>query len=310
MRNVERALVFGAGGFWGSWVVDLLVGEGCYVVGLDRSFPPPTLALRTADEEIVAELQTLALDDLLATAKPDAIFYLAGRASVPFSVEDPVGDLDGNTRDVVRVLDVLRRVDIPPVLVYASSAAVYGSSTEPLMDEQHAKNPLSPYGVSKLAAEQYVRLFATSFGVPGSSVRPFSLYGPGQRKQVIYDLAKRLADGEDPLRIFGAAEVSRDFIHVRDASRALLTVARSAPAHGEAYNVASGVETTIAQLVDELQRAVGTSVPVEFTGSVRKGDPLSWRGDIGALSALGFSAGVSLAEGLSETADWFQSHRT
>jgi UDP-glucose 4-epimerase len=172
------------------------------------------------------------------------------------------------------------------------------------MTEDHPLEPVSPYGISKLAAETYVRLYAQLYGFPTFSVRPFSVYGPRQRKLVVYDLLCRAADGEDPLVVLGSPEVSRDFVFVADCARALLMLARRAPAHGEAYNVATGVGTPLGTLVPVLLESVGVEATILFTGDVRPGDPLRWEGDPSRAQALGATFDTPLAEGLRQTADW------
>lgn len=302
MRNLSSALVVGSTGFWGSWVVDRLMREGVRVTGVGRT-------KRTTFHELVPPDDFLQLD--ITEHDPadyasgfDVIFFLAGSASVPASVADPVADLDDNVRAAVAMLHHLKTAETPPAFVYASSAAVYGTAITQPMAETHPLMPLSPYGVSKLAAEEYVRLFATAFGVPGASVRPFSLYGPGQDKQVVYDLSVRIANGEAPLRMLGSSEVSRDFIHVSDAAAGLTAVARRAPLEGEAYNLASGTETTLGELAAAVLLVAGSDTAVEFSGQVREGDPVRWCGDISALARLGVEPEIPLEDGLRSTYTW------
>ncbi len=166
--------------------------------------------------------------------------------------------------------------------------------------------PLSPYGVSKLAAEHYVRLYTHLYGLATFAVRPFSLYGPRQRKLVVHDLIVRVLGGEDPLTLAAAPDVSRDFVFVRDGARAIVALARSAPALGEAYNVASGRSTTLAELADAVVAACGASADVEFTGTVRAGDPVHWAADASRAAALDVRCDTSLEEGLRATVEWLR----
>jgi len=188
--------------------------------------------------------------------------------------------------------------------VIISSAAVYGEGREMPMTEDHPLEPVSPYGISKLAAETYVRLYAQLYGLNTFSVRPFSLYGPRQRKLVVYDLLCRAVDGEDPVVVLGSPEVSRDFVFVADCARALVILARRAPARGEAYNVATGVGTHLGRLVPALLESAGVEATIQFTGDIRPGDPLRWEGDPTRALALGAAFDTPLAEGLRQTAEW------
>lgn len=258
---------------------------------------------RRPDDAAIAITRTSVSEVLEATAY-DVVFFLAGSPSVPRSVSDPSQDLHDNVGLVIEVLEALRGISTPPVFVFASSAAVYGDSQEEPMTEAHRILPRSPYGISKLAAEHYVRLYAETYGIPGLSVRPFSVYGPGQRKLVVYDLLTRLVVGENPLVIQSPREVARDFVFVRDVALAMIALGYRAPAAGEAYNLASGVATTLADLAAHLVTVTGIEVPVQFTGNLRIGDPFRWRGDASRARELGVSCPTSLVDGLSETANW------
>ena len=304
-RPLSTALVIGASGFWGSWLTHSLESMGVKVTGLSRTEHQGVGGLRAPSRIVRADVQDANLESALA--QQDAVFYLAGRASVPASVSDPLGDLDANVRSVVRVLAEIAKSSSPMPFIYASSAAVYGTSQTSPMSESHPLGPISPYGVSKLSAEAYVRLYATQYGVPSASVRPFSIYGPGQEKQVVFDLSRRILRGDVPLHLLGSPDVSRDFIYVSDAASAIVMVAKNAPLVGEAYNIASGDETTLGWLARELLRISNSDGTPSFSGSVRSGDPEHWRADIRAIRALGFEPKVALPEGLAATYRWVSS---
>lgn len=307
-RVLRRALVTGGAGFLGSWVVEALARDGVMVTVLDRterpvSEPPVGVGL------IRAELSDYPLADLLRQHEIDAVFQLVGTPTVPPSVEHPLEDLRRNTETTLAVLEAARALDRPPLVVFTSSAAVYGESVTVPMAEDHPLGPISPYGISKRAAEQYVELYARMHAVPALSVRPFSLYGPRQRKLVVYDLLTRIHGAQDPLVVLGSPEVSRDFVFADDAARMVVELARLAPAHGEAYNIASGVPVSLGELVATLVDLTGQGVRVRFTGVVRPGDPLHWRGDPTRAGALGVRTKTSLLDGLAQTIDWFRAER-
>jgi UDP-glucose 4-epimerase len=292
MRELSHALVLGGSGFIGSWLVERLRDDGVEVTVLDHA----------VDVEVTRE--TVA--EAAASAPVDTVFHLANAALVPPSVQRPTEDLERNVVPTLAALEGLRHADSGAVLVFVSSAAVYGDARYHPMDEDHPLEPKSPYGVSKLAAEGYVRLYARLHGVRGLSVRPFSVYGPGQRKLVVYDLLTRLHAGERPLRLLGSPDVSRDFVFVQDAARGLVTLARGAAAGGEAYNLCSGRSTSLHELATTLVAVSGMAADVEFTGAVRPGDPLHWTGDPRRAGALGVRCDTPLVEGLRRTAAWFQ----
>ncbi len=296
MRQLDRALVLGGAGFLGGWVTEELVCRGVetMVVGYGAHRPG----------DMALAITKATVEDALADREYDALFFLAGSPSVPRSVREPAQDLHDNAGIVIDVLEALRGRERPPVVVFASSAAVYGDACHELMDEGHPKLPRSPYGVSKLAAEHYLRLYAETYEIPALSVRPFSVYGPRQRKLVVYDLLVRLLRGENPLAVQSSPEVARDFVFVRDVAQAVVALADRAPAVGEAYNLASGVSTTLRELVDELIDAIGGDIQATFTNRMRVGDPLRWRGDTSRAEALGATCRTSLVDGVRETLAW------
>jgi UDP-glucose 4-epimerase len=119
---------------------------------------------------------------------PDVIFHLAGNSSVPQSLLHPARDLQSNLMPTLRLLENLKNRSSAPLLVFASSAAVYGEPSYVPVDEQHPTCPTSPYGVSKLRAEQYITVYSELYGIRAVLLRLFPVYGPGQRKQIVYDL--------------------------------------------------------------------------------------------------------------------------
>ena len=301
MRSFSRALAFGGTGFIGRHLVAHLEDQAIQTVAVGRE------GLAGAPEAwkvVQSDLDKLDISELFAEHDPDVVFHLANTSLVPASVTAPFEDLVANAGTTVAVLEALRKMNTPPLLVFVSSAAVYGSAETVPMDEEHPLHPVSPYGVSKLASEQYIRLYAEMHGLPAVTARPFSVYGPRQRKLVVYDLLRRLAQGEDPLRVSGSPDVSRDFVWVGDAVKALLALAIRAPAEGEAYNIASGVETTLGELVELLIEQVGGAQRAEFSGVVRPGDPWRWVGDDSRARTLGVACDTPLEAGLKLTAEW------
>jgi UDP-glucose 4-epimerase len=304
VRSLTRALVVGGAGFVGSWLVEALQDKDIRVTVIDNLSGLTVERPRDAEliEQDVLDVDLLAL---LEEGGFDAVFHLAGTAAVPPSVRAPIEDLTRNTVTLLSVLEALRSAERPCPVVFVSSAAVYGNSERVPMDEDHPLRPISPYGISKLAGEQYVSLYAQLHGLPTLSVRPFSLYGPRQRKLVVYDLFTRACAGEDPLVVLGSADVSRDFVFVADAARALVRLAEAAPARGEAYNVASGVGVTLGELVSTMFAVASFDIDHRFTGEVRPGDPLRWEGDPTRARVLGVACSTSLRDGLAQTAEWF-----
>jgi UDP-glucose 4-epimerase len=309
VRPLRAALITGGAGFLGSWIVETVENEGLRTTVIDDLSTGSTANLNVS-ELIVADVREANFEEILDTRAIDVVFHLATPAYVPPSLRWPVHDLERNVVGTLALLEGVRKSKHPPLVVYASSAAVYGEGETMPMAENHLIRPVSPYGVSKLAAEHYVRLYSELYGIPTLSARLFSLYGPRQRKQVVYDLMSRAFNGERPLTVLGSAHVSRDFVFVKDAARAILALARRAPARGEAYNIASGKPTSLGKLIAMLIQEIGLQIPVRFTGDVRTGDPLHWEGDPRKAQALGAVCATPLIEGIRATAQWYlETHR-
>jgi UDP-glucose 4-epimerase len=302
-----RAVVTGGAGFVGSHLVERLVAVGAHVAVVDDCRTGRIQNLEAVRSRVQLEdrplAEVLASPDLISGT--EVIFHLAANPYIPPSVEDPAYDYRLNLDATFRLLEVLRTMERPPRLVYASSAAVYGNPSRLPIRESDPTVPISPYGVSKLAAERYVAVFSTLYGISASSVRLFSVYGPRQRKQVVYDLLDRLHADPRRLEVIGDGTQERDFTYVDDVVEAMLLVADRAPGEGEVFNVASGSTHSIAQLVDGVCEALGISPEVCYTGSVRPGDADRWSVDIATLASLGFEPRTDLAQGLRATRDWY-----
>ena len=221
-------------------------------------------------------------------------------------MENPPYDFYENLQNPFTLLEALRRAgDNAPRLVNTSSAAVYGNPIRLPISESDPTVPISPYGVSKLAAERYVAVYSQLYGIQATSMRFFSIYGPRQRKQVIFDFLRKLREDSGHLEIIGDGTQERDFAYVLDVVQAMIIAATVAPGKGEAYNVASDVNHTITELAQAWSEVCGLNPKISYTGSVRPGDAEKWEVDISALQDLGYKAQTTLKTGLLAIMDWY-----
>ncbi len=297
---MKAILITGIGGFLGRHIARHFVANGWQVTGIDALADPQ---LGTNIRYTQLALPSPALPDFLVRARPDVCIHCAGSASVPLSMSDPANDFRANVGLTFEMLDALRQHAPKCRFILLSSAAVYGNpKTLPIDEKQHLA-PMSPYGFHKRQCELLCQEFSRIYDLPTVSARIFSAYGPGLRKQVVWDICERLLT-KGALSLKGTGRESRDFIHPADIAAALALLAEKAPADGEIYNVASGRETTIAYLAALLASTLGVDATAKFDGEVRAGDPLNWRADIGRIAALGFAPGVTLEAGIAEAAQW------
>ncbi len=301
---MKTCLITGARGFLGARIASEFVGGGYRVAGLGREvvLPDQIAALGLASYR-TAELSGPALSEMLAAEQPDVVVHAAGPASVTDSVGDPALDFQGTVGVTFEVLEAVRRSAPRARVVTLSSAAVYGNPAVLPVSECAAIAPVSPYGFHKHIAETLLHEFHQLHGISACAARIFSAYGSGLRRQVLWDVCEKAGAGS--VGLFGTGEETRDFIHADDVARAVRVLAENAPMRGEAHNVASGVETSIRELAEQVVALVSPDAPVVFSGVSRAGDPLRWRADISSIRALGFEPHVPLADGVAEYCQWY-----
>jgi UDP-glucose 4-epimerase len=299
---LKTVLITGVAGFLGRHAARQFARDGWRVVGVDVAAPENAqLSAGTLYHRM--QLPSASLAELLRRLPPDACVHCAGRASVPFSMEDPAADFRDNTVLTFELLEALRGAAPQCRLLLLSSAAVYGNPASLPVAETHRTAPLSPYGYHKLQCELLCEEFSRIYALPTTIVRIFSAYGPGLRRQVIWDICER-ALTQPGLTLHGTGRESRDFVHASDIARALVLLAENGGAQADVYNLASGEETTIAALADLLLGALLKTTRPVFDGSATPGNPLCWRADIGKIAALGFAPAISLEQGLRSVATW------
>ena len=306
-------LVTGGAGFIGSHLVEELVAAGIAVTVVDdlSSGRLDNLeAVLPRIQRIVGDLADLLRANRLALDEYQHVFHLAANAYIPPSVEDPAFDFHANLYNTFMLLEALRRLPHPPRLTTASSAAVYGNPVRLPVRETDPTVPISPYGVSKLAGERYVAVYSQIYGLRATSLRFFSVYGPRQRKQVVYDLFLKLRANPQRIEVLGDGSQARDFAYVGDVVRALLLGATAAPGQGEVYNVASGTTHTIAELIAAWCDVCGITPEVAYSGQVRPGDAQQWVVDLTRLKRLGFDPQTTLRQGLAAIRDWYHASDT
>ncbi len=306
-----RVVVTGGAGFIGSHLVEQLVSLNAQVTVIDNlatgrleNLAGVSSKINLIQDELVNVLRT----NQVALSNYDYVFHLAANPYIPPSVENPVYDFQANLHTTFLLLESMRACSSPPRLINASSAAVYGNPVSLPIRETDPTVPISPYGVSKLAAERYIAVYSQIYGLTASSLRFFSVYGPRQRKQVVFDLISKLRADPQHLQLLGDGSQERDFAYVLDVARALILVAIAAPGRGEAYNIASGITYTIHDLVQTYCRLRGLNPQTTYTGHVRPGDAEKWVVDISEIKQIGFAPQTTLEMGLQAIQEWYDAH--
>lgn len=306
-----KALVTGAAGFIGSHLSAALLDSGASVVGVDCFTDYYSRALKDANLDTVrarpgftfteAALQDVDLKSLLSGVTH--VFHLAGQAGVRKSWG---GDFDVYIRDNIqatqRLLEALVRMPIQKY-VYSSSSSVYGNHVPLPMREDAYLQPLSPYGVTKLAGEHLGSLYSANFGVPVVSLRYFTVYGPRQRPDMAFHrFLTAVRDGK-PITTYGDGEQTRDFTFVSDIVAAnMAAAAQGRP--GSVYNIGGGSRVTLNHVLDLIRNVTGKTLDVQRDPE-QKGDMRHTYADTSAARRdLDFSPRVTLENGLDQQYRW------
>jgi len=308
-----RALVTGVAGFVGSTLAKQLLREGHEVVGIDVltdyyevSIKRGNLAAtpETGFTFVQADLNTVDLGALLADV--DWIFHQAGQPGVRMSWgKDFAIYVRQNIEATQRLLEAAKDAPRLKRLVYASSSSIYGNAERYPTSEDDRPQPVSPYGVTKLAAEHLCSLYASNFGVPTVSLRYFTVYGPGQRTDMAFTRFVRAAVLDELISIYGTGEQIRDFTYVEDVVAANIAAASTdGVTPGTVLNVAGGSNVSVLDTLRIISDLNGKPLRVEHTESV-KGDVFRTGGDTAKIErVLGWKPTVTIEEGLARHLDW------
>jgi len=301
-----KYLVTGGAGFIGSHIARTLLQQGGQVRILDNFSSGKRENLKDLEVEILEG----DLRDVSKVAQAikgvEIIFHEAAFVSVPESMEKPQECFDVNITGTSILFDAARKAGVRRVVI-ASSAAVYGDSDAMPLVEETPLRQLSPYAVSKRVAEMYAELFTHQFGLEVAALRYFNVYGPRQRPDSMYAAAvpifiRRMLDNK-PITIFGDGGQSRDLINVRDVVQANLLASQHPAAPGQIFNVCTGIETRLLDLIDILYEFF-PNAPKHIHAEPRLGDIYRSIGTPKKIvDTLGFKPQVTLADGLFEAVE-------
>lgn len=299
----RKIAITGAYGFIGSEVASRLIAGGQRVLGIGHKAAGRTIE---GIEPMEGDLFQMDLAEVLGW-EPDVLVHLAAPASVGPSWLDVEAEVRGSTLLTARIVELWRKRSAM-TLLYVSSAGVYGDHPGlPAYAEDTPYQPQSPYGICKSASEQLIRLVAERDGLDYRIVRPFSVYGPGLEKQVVYALTRRFLDKESPLAIQSTGDEERDFVHVRDCAAIIAKLCLSKEAN-VTLNIGTGRPVTLRALADLLARLTGHEGHHSFTGQDSPGNPKRLVADVTKLASMGYRCGTTLEDGLEELVRHVREH--
>lgn len=306
-------LVTGGAGFIGSHIVERLARAGHRVRVLDNLFSGKEANLESIDGDV--DFIRADIRDVRAVAGAirgvEVVFHEAALGSVPRSVADPMTTHEVNLTGTLNVLLAAREANVRRV-VCASSSSVYGETAVLPKHEELTPQPISPYALSKLAAENYISVFHHVYGLEAVSLRYFNIFGPRQDPEseyaaVVPRFVTALLEGKKPV-IYGDGLQSRDFTYVENVVNANLLAAEAEGVAGRAFNVACGGRYSLLDLLGRLKEIIGSGIePIHE--AARAGDVRDSQASIEkAQKGLGYQVSIDFEEGLRRTVEWYRAH--
>lgn len=308
-----RLLITGCSGFLGRNVSEAGSRNGHDILGIGRSVCPSGWPGEYLQRNLTADFAAVIHD-----YRPDVILHFAGPASVNESFLDPLSDQQASVLTWSNTLESVRRSGLSPLVLFPSSAAVYGNPEVLPVSEHAAVVPISPYGFHKAACELLALEYSECFGLNVVVCRFFSLFGVSQQRLLIWELYKQLVDRDSTIWLEGTGTESRDYLHVDDATSALFGLIENrlrvwnenSRITGERLivNIGSGQETNVRELAEQLRNLVAPEKDIRSRGSKQRGAPEHWCANISRLHSLipqWKSKALSVA--LSECVDAWQS---
>ncbi|MBU4501653.1 MAG: SDR family NAD(P)-dependent oxidoreductase [Nanoarchaeota archaeon] len=311
-----RVLVTGGAGFIGSHLAERLVEEGNEVVVLDNLDLYYNIKIKKKNIQIIREKGCKFVEGDVTDYKfvkniikdIDIIFHEAARPGVRASIKDPFTSNLVNVNGILNILKASVESNVKKV-INASSSSVYGKVEYLPFDEKHPTQPLSPYGVSKLAAEHYCRVFYEIYGLPTVSLRYFTVYGPRMRPDLAIPIFTKSMLNNESVIIFGDGEQTRDFTYIDDIINANLNIMKTNRADGEVLNIGGEHYVTINYLVNTLKAMLGSNSHVIYNESV-KGDARHTLANIDkAKQLIGYKPKVLLEDGLNRFVKWYKENK-
>ncbi len=306
---MRPVLVTGAAGFIGSHVVERLLGLGRAVIGVDAltDYYPRELKLENLSafeangsfRLVEGDLLELDLPALLREA--GSVVHLAAEPGVRASWENFPTYLKRNVEATHRLLEALLESDVEH-LVFASSSSVYGSAEHGPLSEDARRRPASPYGLSKLAAEELVALYGREKAVPATTLRYFTVYGPRQRPEMALTSFISAAAKGRQITVFGDGEQVREMTYVSDVVDATVAALEAPP--GGVYNVGGGNRATVNEMIRAVGAALGTGVEKVHAPRIAGEARTTWADLTRTTRDLGFKPRVSLKEGIAAQVEW------
>jgi UDP-glucose 4-epimerase len=304
-------LITGGAGFIGSWLAERLAKEGNQVVCIDNfsSYYDPNIkrkniepSLKTGNARMVEGdiCDYPLLENAVKESGADCIFHLAAQPGIRASVENPQKAYEVNIGGTLSVLRCARKLGVKKV-VNASSSSVIGKIGYMPIDEKHPTVPISPYGVSKLSAEHFCRVFSELYGMNIVSLRYFTVYGPRMRPDLAISIFTKKMMGGEPIEVFGDGRQTRDFTFVDDAVDATILASRKGAG---VYNIGGGNNIVLNDVIRKLEALTGSKTRIKHTAPMQGDVSDTLADNRKARKELGWNPRTKIDDGLKAYVDW------
>lgn len=290
-----KILIIGGGGFIGSHAITYFERQGHDVYAVD--------IIPSAHQKSFCIQQISDCEPIFADHQFEVCINASGLANVQVSFQAPLLDFELNVQNVYTLLHLIKKYNASCKFINFSSAAVYGNPKELPIREDSIVKPLSPYGAHKHYSELICSEFYDFFGIATCSLRVFSAYGVGLKKQLFWDMYHKFNTSKQ-IELFGTGQETRDFIHIDDLLFATDCIIQRANFNGEVINIANGTQVSIEQVSNIFATFFDDPKIITFNKQVKQGDPLYWVADISLLKSLGYSPKIEIFNGLAQYYEW------
>jgi UDP-glucose 4-epimerase len=273
-------LITGSNGFIGGALARTAVAEGYKTFGVRRD-----KSTHKGYRELKSDYGRSQLTSIINKVNPSVIFHAAGPSSVPYSINHPRDDYKWSVILLRKLLEAVRLSKKRPLVVFLSSAAVYGEPKHLPVSEKESPSPISPYGLHKLQCEKIARTYGTKFSIPILIVRLFSTYGQRQKKLVMWEIFQQALE-KSKITIQGTGKETRDYLHVDKLAQLLIEVAMvnlKDKISYEVINVASGQSFSIKNIAVLIRDKINSKIPIKYLGRTHPREPNHWQADVKLL---------------------------
>ncbi|MHA1695115.1 MAG: GDP-mannose 4,6-dehydratase, partial [Candidatus Helarchaeota archaeon] len=310
-RRIMKALITGGAGFIGSHLAMKFNNADIY----DSLTDYYSLKLKDYNKKLIIQKGNHFFNkDIkyidLSNSDYEYIFHLAAQPGVRYSVEHPIDVLKTNLISTLELLEKIRKSNIEiKRFVFISSSSVFGKIKYLPIDEEHPKNPISPYGASKLSAEKYVQNYFLHYGIPTVIIRPFTVVGARQRPDMgLHKFISSIIE-DKPLVIYGDGNQTRDWTHIENIINGILLASKKKGAIGENFNIGNGTKISVNEVIDKINSFLNKKYKI-INKPRNIADPIDTQADISkARRILGYNPTKNIDDAIKEQLNFYLNHR-